>query len=397
MQRTFLSHLECSACASEHDARELQTVCRSCGAALLARYDLDGVRKALDRSATAGRPGTMWRYRELLPVGDPAAIVSLGEGWTPVIPMRREGAAAGLGNLFLKEEGGNPTGSFKARGLSVAVSRAKELGVAEACIPTAGNAGGALAAYGAAAGIGCHVFLPSDTPRVNIQEVRFFGADCRTVDGLISDAAKAMNAARAGTGWFDMSTMKEPYRLEGKKTMGYELAEQFGWSLPDVVLYPTGGGTGLIGMWKAFREMEQLGWIGPSRPRMVSVQMTGCAPVVKAFAARAPKSEFWEGAATAASGLRVPKAFADHLILEALYESGGTAVAVSDAGAIAAMERAARTEGVLLCPEGAAALAALPALAASGFLRGPEKVVVFNTGSGYKYAEILERSRSPRY
>jgi threonine synthase len=279
----------------------------------------------------------------------------------------------------------------------MAVSRAKELGVTDTCIPTAGNAGGALAAYGAAAGIGCHVFLPSDTPRVNIQEVKFFGADCRAVDGLISDAAKAMNEARKGTGWFDMSTMKEPYRLEGKKTMGYELAEQFGWSLPDVILYPTGGGTGLIGMWKAFHEMEQLGWIGAARPRMVSVQMTGCAPVVKAFATRAAKSEFWEGAATAASGLRVPKAFADHLILGALYESGGTAVAVTDADALAAMERAARTEGVLLCPEGAAALAALPALISSGFLRGPEKVVVFNTGSGYKYAEILERGTEAKY
>jgi threonine synthase len=397
MDRTFLTHLECSACGSDHAADEIQTVCRSCGAALLARYDLDGVRKAVDRSEFAGRPGTMWRYRELLPVRDSSSIVSVGEGWTPLIPMKREGAAAGLPRLFLKEEGLNPTGSFKARGLSTAVSRAKELGVADACIPTAGNAGGALAAYGAAAGIGCHVFLPSDTPRVYIQEVKFFGADCRLVDGLISDAARVMNESRRGTGWFDMSTMKEPYRLEGKKTMGYELAEQFGWSLPDVILYPTGGGTGLIGMWKAFREMELLGWIDARRPRMVSVQMTGCAPVVKAFGARAAKSEFWEGAATAASGLRVPKAFADHLILEALYESGGTAVAVTDGEAIAAMGRVARTEGILLCPEGAAAMAALRALSSSGFLRGPEKVVVFNTGSGYKYAEILEGGAEGRY
>jgi threonine synthase len=395
--QTFLSHLQCSACGSRHDAGEIQTVCRSCGAALLARYDLDAARTAVDRSVIAARPGTMWRYRELLPVGDPASIVSLGEGWTPVLPMTKEGAAAGLGQLFLKEEGVNPTGSFKARGLSMAVSRAKELGVTDACIPTAGNAGGALAAYGAAAGIGCHVFLPADTPRVNIQEVKFFGADCRAVDGLISDAAKAMNEARKGTAWFDMSTMKEPYRLEGKKTMGYELAEQFAWLLPDVILYPTGGGTGLIGMWKAFQEMEQLGWIDGPRPRMVSVQMTGCAPVVKAFGTRAAKSEFWEGAATAASGLRVPKAFADHLILEALYESAGTAVAVTDDDALRAMVRVARTEGVLLCPEGAAAVAALPALTASGFLRGPEKVVVFNTGSGYKYAEILERGAGGEY
>jgi threonine synthase len=397
MDRTFLTHLECSVCGAPHEADEIQTVCRTCGAALLARYDLDGARNAVEKSDLAGRPGTMWRYRELLPVRDSSSIVSIGEGWTPLMPMKNEGASAGLPNLFLKEEGLNPTGSFKARGLSMAVSRAKELGIADACIPTAGNAGGALAAYGAAAGIGCHVFLPSDTPRVNVQEVKFFGADCTLVDGLISDAARAMNDARRGTGWFDMSTMKEPYRLEGKKTMGYELAEQSGWSLPDVILYPTGGGTGLIGMWKAFREMELLGWIEGARPRMVSVQMTGCAPVVKAFGARAAKSEFWEGARTAASGLRVPRAFADHLILEALYESGGTAVAVTDEEAIAAMGRAARTEGVLLCPEGAAALAALPALSASGFLRGPEKVVVFNTGSGYKYAEILERGANADY
>jgi threonine synthase len=390
MDRSFLTHLECSACGAAHAADEIQAVCRSCGAALLARYDLDGARNAVGRSDFATREGTMWRYRELLPVRDASGIVSLGEGWTPILRLKREGAAAGLPNLFLKEEGLNPTGSFKARGLSAAVSRAKELGVTDACIPTAGNAGGALAAYGAAAGIGCHVFLPSDTPRVNVHEVRFFGSGRTLVDGLISDAAREMNDARRGTGWFDMSTMKEPYRLEGKKTMGYELAEQFGWSLPDVILYPTGGGTGLIGMWKAFGEMERLGWIDGARPRMVSVQMTGCAPVVRAFGARAPKSEFWEGARTAASGLRVPKAFADHLILEALYDSGGMAVAVSDGEAIAAMRRVARSEGVLLCPEGAAALAALPALAASGFLRGPERVVVFNTGSGYKYAEILE-------
>lgn len=397
MDSAFFTHLECSACGARHAPDEIQGVCRSCGSALLARYDLDGARKAVDRSALAARPGTMWRYRELLPVRDASSIVSLGEGWTPLVPLKREGASAGLPRLFMKEEGVNPTGSFKARGLSAAVSRAKELGVVDACIPTAGNAGGALAAYGAAAGIGCHVFLPADTPRVNIQEVKIFGADCRLVDGLISDAAKAMNEARKGTGWFDMSTMKEPYRLEGKKTMGYELAEQFGWTLPDVVLYPTGGGTGLIGMWKAFGEMERLGWIDGRRPKMVSVQMTGCAPVVKAFGAKARKSEFWEGARTAASGLRVPKAFADHLILDALYESGGTAVSVTDDEAIAAMGRAARTDGVLLCPEGAAALAALPALTGSGFLRGPETVVVFNTGSGYKYAEILDRQAEGHY
>jgi threonine synthase len=391
MSPTFLSHLSCSACGAEHGASEIQTVCRSCGAALLAVYDLDLARKTIRRPSISARAGTMWRYIEMLPVRDPGAIISLGEGWTPLIALRREGAAAGLPSLFVKEEGYNPTGSFKARGLSMAVSKAKELGVADTCMPSAGNAGGALAAYAAAAGIGAHVFLPSDTPRVNIQEVKFFGADVRLVDGLISDAARVMNERRRETGWFDMSTMKEPYRLEGKKTMGYELAEQFGWSLPDVILYPTGGGTGLIGMWKGFQEMERLGWIDGKKPRMVSVQVAGCAPVVRAFEARAAKSEFWEGASTVASGLRVPKAFADHLILSALYESGGTAVAVSDEQALGAMERAARTEGLMLSPEGAAALAALPVLTGSGFLRGGETVVVFNTGSGYKYAEVLER------
>ncbi len=391
IERSFLTHLSCSACGTRHPAGEAQNVCRGCGAALLAVYDLDLARRSLQRSALDGREGTMWRYRELLPVIDPGATVSLGEGWTPLIHLKREGAAAGLPSLFIKEEGGNPTGSFKARGLSVAVSRARELGVADVCIPSAGNAGGALAAYANAAGMRAHVFLPADTPRVNIQEVRLSGVDVHLVDGLISDAARVMNERRAEAGWFDMSTMKEPYRLEGKKTMGYELAEQFGWTLPDVILYPTGGGTGLIGMWKAFDELERLGWVRGKKPRMVSVQMAGCAPVVKAFAARAARSEFWEGAATVASGLRVPRAFADHLILRALYESGGRAVAVSDEQALSAMKRAALTEGLLLCPEGAAALAALPELTASGFLAGSEKVVVFNTGSAYKYAEILER------
>lgn len=389
--QTCLSHLYCSACGVSHATGEIQTVCRSCGAALLAAYDLARARKVLRRSSLAERPGTMWRYRELLPVGDSGSVVSLGEGWTPLIRLKKEGAAAGLPGLHLKEEGYNPTGSFKARGLSMAVSMAKELGITDVCIPSAGNAGGALAAYAAAAGIRSHVFLPSDTPRVNIQETRLFGSTVHLVDGVISDAARAMQERRKTEGWFDMSTMKEPYRLEGKKTMGYELAEQCGWTLPDVILYPTGGGTGLIGMWKAFDELERLGWVDGRKPRMVSVQMSGCAPVVKAFGSGAAKSEFWEGAHTEASGLRVPKAFADHLILRALYDSGGCAVAVTDGQALEAMRRAARTEGLLLSPEGAAALAALPALTASGFLAGGERVIVFNTGSGYKYAEILAK------
>ncbi|HLF14610.1 MAG TPA: threonine synthase, partial [Bacteroidota bacterium] len=271
MDRSFLTHLYCSACGVEHRADEIQTVCGACGAALLAGYDLDLARRTVRRSSLSGRVGTMWRYRELLPVRDSAAIVSLGEGWTPLIPLKKEGALAGLSSLYLKEEGFNPTGSFKARGLSTAVSRARELGVAETCIPSAGNAGGALAAYASAAGIRSHVFLPADTPGVNIREVKFFGAGVQLVDGLISDAARVMNERRKESGWFDMSTMREPYRLEGKKTMGYELAEQFGWTLPDVILYPTGGGTGLIGMWKAFGEMERLDWVYGKKPRMVSV------------------------------------------------------------------------------------------------------------------------------
>jgi threonine synthase len=331
----------------------------------------------------------MWRYRELMPVFDPEAITSLGEGWTPLLPLGRLAERLGLRSLFVKEEGYNPTGSFKARGLSVAVSKARELGITETCVPSAGNAGGALAAYTASSGMSSRVFVPRDTPRVNIREVEFFGGEIHLVDGLISDAARVMGEKREGTSWFDMSTMKEPYRLEGKKTMGYELAEQFGWTLPDVILYPTGGGTGLIGMWKAFREMAQLNWFEGKKPKMISVQMTGCAPIVKAFEAGRKSSAFWEGAETVASGLRVPKAFADTLILDALRESAGTAVAVTDAAAVSMMKETAATEGIFLCPEGAATLAALPGLLSAGFIGRDEKIVAFNTGSGYKYTEIF--------
>jgi len=269
------------------------------------------------------------------------------------------------------------------------VSLAREFGIREACMPSAGNAGGALAAYAAAAGIRAHVFVPADTPRVNIDEVRLYGGRVTLVEGVISDAARVMNEKKKGTDWFDMSTMKEPFRLEGKKTMGYELAEQLSWKLPDVIVYPTGGGTGLIGMWKAFGELERLGWVTGKKPRMVSVQMSGCAPIVRAFGARAAKSEFWDDARTVASGLRVPKAFADHLILDALYASGGCALAVTDAAALATMKDAAVVDGLCLCPEGAAALAAVGELRENGFLTGREKVVVFNTGSGYKYTELF--------
>jgi threonine synthase len=386
---TFFTHLRCSACQKRYDPRALQTVCTDCNKTLLAEYDLAAARSALSREMFAGRPGTLWRYRELLPVFDDRNIVTLGEGWTPVLAARRLGEALNIPHLFIKEEGYNPTGSFKARGLALAVSKAKELGVREAAMPSAGNAGGALAAYAAQAGIAAHVFVPKDTPVVNIREVAVYGAHATLVDGVISDAARVMNEARAETGWFDMSTMKEPYRLEGKKTMGYELAEQFGWNLPDVIFYPTGGGTGLIGMWKAFREMEALGWISGKRPRMVCVQSSGCAPVVRAFGQGSTEAQFWDHAKTAASGLRVPKPFADTLILEALYESSGIALAVPDAELVADIALAARTEGIFLSPEGAATVTAARQLAKSGFLRPSDSVLLFNTGSGYKYFELF--------
>jgi threonine synthase len=386
---TYFTHLRCSKCSREFSPREVRTVCPDCTKALVAEYDLAAAKAGFPRASLAGRPGDLWRYRELLPVFDDRNIVTLGEGWTPLLSAPRLGEALKLPHLYVKEEGYNPTGSFKARGIALAVSKAKELGIREAAMPSAGNAGGALAAYAARAGITAHVFVPKDTPVVNIREVSVYGAHVTLVDGVISDAARVMNEARAGTSWFDMSTMKEPYRLEGKKTMGYELAEQFGWELPDVIFYPTGGGTGLIGMWKAFREMEALGWIGAKRPRMVCVQSSGCAPVVRAFGAGKTETAFWDHAVTAASGLRVPKPFADSLILEALYESNGIAIAVPDAEILADIRLGARTEGIFLSPEGAATVTAARELARSGFLRPSDKVVLFNTGSGYKYFELF--------
>jgi threonine synthase len=338
----------------------------------------------------------MWRYRELLPVIDDANIVSLGEGYTPILHLKSLGAKLGYDHLYMKDEGMNPTGSFKARGLCMAVAKAKELGITECSIPTAGNAGGALAAYGAAAGITSHIFMPEETPRVNIEECRLYGADIHLVPGTISDAAKAMNAAKENTTWFDMSTLKEPYRLEGKKTMGYEIAEQFGWQVPDVIVYPTGGGTGLIGMWKAFDELEELGWIDGKRPRMVSVQSSGCAPLVKAFNAHAATSEFWENAETCAAGLRVPKAFADVLILDVLYASNGCAIAVDDDEIIESISVVARLEGLLLSPEGAATVAALRSLREHDVVNESSRVLLWNTGSGFKYMEVLARAAAPK-
>lgn len=374
-----------------YDPVKVQTVCGQCNKTLLAVYDLASAKSSLSTRQFSTREKSLWRYRELLPVFDDSSIVSLGEGWTPVLHTKTLGRQLGLRNLFIKDESLNPTGSFKARGLCMAVSKSRELGIAEVAMPSAGNAGGALAAYAAKAGIKAHVFMPTDTPVINVMETRLYGAEVYTVDGVISDAGKTMNEMRQGKGWFDMSTMKEPYRLEGKKTLGYELAEQFDWKLPDVIIYPTGGGTGLIGMWKAFREMEELGWISGKKPRMVVVQSAGCAPIVKAFEDGRKASEFWNNSATLASGLRVPKAFADELILSAVYESGGTAVAVNDDELLADMKLVAREEGLLLCPEGAATVSAVRHLLKKGFVQESETVVAFNTGSGYKYVEVLER------
>lgn len=387
---TYLTHLECSVCGDRHSPHEVQTVCRSCGKSLLARYDLQRA-KQISRESLRLRPPSLWRYRELLPVEREEHIVSFGEGMTPVVPLRRLGGELGLSRLWMKDESQLPTGSFKARGLGMAISKAKELGVKKICIPSAGNAAGASAAYAARAGMECFIFLPEDTPEINIKECLACGAHVELVKGNISDAAKAMNQKKQPA-WFDVSTLKEPYRLEGKKTMGYELAEQFEWELPDVILYPTGGGTGLIGMWKAFEEMEQLGWIGSKRPKMVSVQTSGCAPIVKAFTEKKKESEFWQNAQTIASGLRVPKAFADHLILKAIYESNGYAVAVSDEEIVAAVREIASKEGLFICPEGAATLVALKALMREKKVARDDSILLFNTGAGIKYPEVVKGS-----
>lgn len=388
----FLTHLECSVCGDRHSPHEIQTICRSCGKALVARYDLQAARKSFPQASLKDRQPSLWKYAELLPVEREENVVSLGERTTPIIPMPKLGEALGLPHLLMKDEGQLPTGSFKARGLAMAVSKAKELGIKTVCIPSAGNAAGALAAYAARAGMEAFIFLPEDTPEINIKECLAYGSHVKLVKGNISDAAKRMNEQKkTNPGWFDVSTLKEPYRLEGKKTMGYELAEQMDWQLPEVVVYPTGGGTGLIGMWKAFDEMEQLGWIGSKRPRMISVQSSGCAPIVRAYNEQKPDSQFWENAETIASGLRVPKAFADHLILDAVYKSGGSAVAVSDEEIVASVYEIARTEGLFICPEGAACFAALRYLLSQGKVSESDRVMVFNTAAGIKYPEVIKR------
>jgi len=380
-----LSHLECSTCGKHFDARRLQTFCPTCQAPLLARYELHKVARELRPETVSSRPRGIWRWAELLPVQREEYRLTLGEGDTPTLKLERLGHTLGLENLFLKDESINPTGTFKARGLVMAVSRARELKAHALVIPTAGNAGGALAAYAARAGMEAHVFMPADAPQANQQEVQMYGADLRLVQGLISDAGRLAAQEAQRSGWFDISTFKEPYRLEGKKTMGFEIAEFFGWDVPDVILYPTGGGTGLVGIWKAFEELEALGWIGKKRPRMVSVQAQGCAPIVKAFEAKAREAEFWTNAATFASGLRVPFPFAHRLILQVIYQSGGMAVAVSDEEMLQAQRELGSLEGIFAAPEGAATLAALRRLLQRGWIAPKERILLLNTGSGVKY------------
>lgn len=355
---------------------------------MLAVYDLVGLRRKIDRDSYRQRPAGMWRWKELLPVLGDEYMLTLGEGDTPLLPARRLGKELGLSRVFIKEEGRNPTGSFKARGLAVAVSKAKELGIRKVIIPTAGNAGGAMAAYAARGGLAACVYMPEDTPQSNIEECRIVGAEVHLVKGVISDAAILAREKAQSEGWFDLSTFKEPYRVEGKKIMGYELAEAFDWQLPEVVIYPTGGGTGLIGMWKAFQELEELGWLNArTKPRMVVVQAEGCAPVVKAFDAGVDTSEFWTDASTVASGLRVPKSFADRLILSCLRESSGIALAVPDRAILASQKRLAGTEGVFAAPEGAATLTALKRLLEIGWVKPDERIIIFNTGTGLKYLQ----------
>jgi threonine synthase len=380
---SFFTHLACTKCGQLYGRDSRFGVCpaEGCGGPLFARYHARG----LDRDAASDRPRTIWRWREMMPVEEPDDVVSLGEGGTPLLAGERLGAREGFSDLWIKDESGNPTGSFKARGLSAAVSKAKELGFARIALPSAGNAGGAAAAYGARAGMECDVFLPDDTPELFRIECERYGARVTLVPGLIDACGKLVAEGAAQGKWHDVSTLKEPYRVEGKKTMGYELAEDFGWELPDALIYPTGGGTGLIGMWKAFSEMERLGWIGPKRPRMIVVQAAGCAPIPKAFAEGRATAEKWENAATYASGLRVPKPFADFLILAILRESGGEAIAVRDDEMRAAESEMGETEGLFVCPEGAATWAAAKNLAGGGKLDRRSRIVLFNTGTGFKY------------
>ena len=383
----FLTHLECTNCGTRHEWETLQNLCTKCQKPLFPIYDLAAVGRALKKEDLAAREKSLWRFREVLPLPKAVEPVTLGEGGTPLLRADRFGKAAGVSNLWVKDEAQNPTQSFKARGMTTAVSMAKHLGATKLAVPSAGNAGGALAAYAARAGMEAHIFMPKDTPRANIIECRELGAQVVLIDGLITDCGAEIAKRKTAEGWFDMSTLKEPYRVEGKKTLGYELAEQMDWTLPDVILYPTGGGTGLIGMWKAFDEMERLEWIGAKRPRMFTVQASGCAPIVRAFEAGEKFAAEFEDAHTLASGLRVPKAVGDFIMLDILRKSGGGALTVEDEEMIGATREVGAAEGLFVAPEGAACFVALRKLLASGQIHADARVVIFNTGSGIKYLD----------
>ncbi|MBA2340959.1 MAG: threonine synthase [Pyrinomonadaceae bacterium] len=383
-----VTHLQCAACNAQYEAQRLHNLCVKCGKPLLVRYDLKRAAETLTKKSLSGRESDMWRYREVLPVEREENLTSLGEGWTPLLAAPRLAAGVGFkGELLIKDESQNPTGSFKARGMAAAVSMAKELGARRLAVPSAGNAAGALAAYSARAGLEAFIFMPKDTPRANVVECQWTGARVTLIDGLITDCGAEVARRKEAENWFDVSTLKEPYRVEGKKTLGYELAEQLDWTLPDVVIYPTGGGTGLIGMWKAFAEMEEMGWIGAKRPRMISVQAAGCAPIVRAFEEEKRFADEFPNAQTTASGLRVPKAIGDFLILDALRESGGKAIAVTDEELLAGAGEVGRTEGLFVAPEGGACVAALRKLIETKEIKQGEQVVLFNTGAGVKYLE----------
>ena len=394
MSNNRVTHLECSVCTQNYAAGQIRNLC-DCGGPLLVRYNLQFLKASWQRDSLAAGPVSMWRYAPALPVEDPVHIVSLGEGMTPLLTARRTGKRIGANRLLIKDEGLNPTGSFKARGLSCAVSMCVELGLNRLAIPSAGNAASALAAYAAAAGIEAHIFMPQDVPQANFIECKAYGAHVTLVNGLISDCGRIVGERKQAEGWFEISTLKEPYRIEGKKTMGYEVAEQLHWELPDAIFYPTGGGVGLIGMWKAFHEMEAMGWIGPKRPKMIAVQAEGCQPIVRALQEGAELSRFWDGASTVASGLRVPKPLGDRLSLQAIRESHGTAIAVSDEVLVDAGIRLAEEEGLFVAPEGAACIAAAERLIQEGFLGADEQLVIYNTGCGLKYLEAYS-TRFPR-
>ena len=389
-----MTNLECSLCSRKYEAGKPWNLC-ACGGPLLVCYDLPRLRESWSLDSFVSAPNSMWRYAPALPVAHESSIITLGEGMTPLLRARRTGARVGVSELLIKDEGLNPTGSFKARGMSCAVSMCVELGLKKLAAPSAGNAASALAAYAAAAGLEAHIFMPQDVPQANFVECKAYGANVTLVDGLISDCARIVAERGPREGWFDLSTLKEPYRIEGKKTMGYEVAEQLGWELPDAIFYPTGGGVGMIGMWKAFEEMEALGWIGKNRPKMIAVQAEGCQPVVRAFDQGAARSVFWEGAATVASGLRVPKPLGDFLLLKIIRESGGTAIAVPDDELIHAGIQLAQEEGIFASPEGGACVAAAERLLRAGFLKRDDRIVIYNTGSGLKYLEAYS-TRFPR-